>query len=106
MAQTPKDEEREKLENDLLDIVANLQFPRGKTIAPFMYPELVDFILADRAAQKEALLAELEAEANCIRIINHAACSIDGKTHGEECTLQSKLNAKWRTLIQQKKGKL
>lgn len=59
---TPSTEEREKLENDLLEVVAQLPFlERGRTLNPSMYPALVNFILADRQstakASEEAVIA-------------------------------------------------
>lgn len=53
-------QEREKLENDLLEVVNQLPFmERGHTLAPDMYPELVDFILQDRQQTRAALVEEV-----------------------------------------------
>lgn len=62
----PTDEEREKLENDLLPIVCMLPFlERGHTLNPEMYPKLVDYILNNfvpkaQATPKPAVLGEGE----------------------------------------------
>jgi hypothetical protein len=61
-----KAEEREAVENALLPIVGRLPFlERGKTLAPNMYPELVDFVIgvAQGAAREasQALLDRIEA---------------------------------------------
>lgn len=62
----PTDEERKKLENDLLPIVGMLPFlERGRTLNPEMYPELVGYILNNfvpkaQATPKPAVLGDGE----------------------------------------------
>lgn len=51
----------DSLANDLLPIVAMLPFlERGRTLAPNMYPELVEFIHQREATLTKSLLAEVE----------------------------------------------
>lgn len=59
-----EDAERRLLENELLSVVSQLPFlERGKTLASSMYPELTDFILADRQAQRRKWVEEVEGRA-------------------------------------------
>lgn len=57
-----EDAERRMLENELLGVVSQLPFlERGKTLSSSMYPELTDFILADRQAQKQKWVEQMDA---------------------------------------------
>lgn len=46
-------------------------------------------------AFKDAVLEAIEP----VRVVNHAACSIDGKTHDKDCERQAKLKVKVTTAI-------
>lgn len=76
-----KNIEREKLEDDLLEVVGMLPFlERGHTLNPKMYPSLVDFILADRAriAAETEQRVRGEAEDAVIAIAHKHCARCDG----------------------------
>lgn len=47
-------------------------------------------------ASTRKVLEEVKRDVIDVKVFNHAACAIDGKTHDESCAAQTKLQAKQR----------
>lgn len=70
MTTNPKEDEREKLENDLLPIVGMLPFlERGHTMGSHHFTKLTDYILANYTPRAEATATQERAVAEAKKVL-------------------------------------